>query len=73
MTLRIDNDVALQKIVANGLIPSIQKAIQMYESGENQCLYDMAFDIGEYIDTYHKVFRTGNRVECVQPTIDGKE
>ena len=67
MTLKIDNDVALQKIVANGLIPSIQKSIQAYESGENQCLYDMAFDIGEYIDTYHKVFRTGNSVECVQP------
>lgn len=70
MTLKIDNDVALQKIVANGLIPSIQKSIQAYESEENQCLYDMAFDIGEYIDTYHKVFRTGNSVECVQPVKD---
>ena len=25
MTLKIDNDVALQKIVANGLIPSIKQ------------------------------------------------
>lgn len=77
MTLRIYNDIALRKIVANGLIPSIQKSIQAYESGENQSFYDMAFDIGEYIDTYHKVFRTGNSVECVQPVedkhISGKE
>ena len=77
MTLRIDNDKALQKIVAKGLIPSIQESIQAYESGENQCFYDMALDIGEYIDTYHKVFRTGNKVECVQPVedkrISGKE
>jgi hypothetical protein len=64
----IDNEV-LKRMVANGLIPSIEEEIQKYKSGadSNVSLYYTAVNIGRYVDTYHNVFQTGNIVECVQP------
>ena len=64
----IDNEV-LKRMVANGLIPSIEEEIQKYKSGADSSvsLYYTAFNIGQYVDTYHIVYQTGNIVECVQP------
>ena len=69
MTVHIDNDMALQKIVSFGLIPSIEHQIMLNREG-GQKLYETALVIGELVDTYHKVYRTGNSVECVQPVKD---
>ena len=44
-----------------------KKEIQKYEDepDSEKYLYITAFKIGEYIDTYHKFFQTGNIVEMV--------
>ena len=69
----IDNE-ALKRMVAIGLIPSIEDEIQKYRNGadSNVSLYYTAVNIGRYVDTYHNVCHTGNIVDCVQPT-NGKE
>lgn len=63
----ITNEKALKEMVASGLLPCIKKAMKEYEDtpDSKKYLYSTAFKIGEYIDTYHKIFRTGNRVEIV--------
>lgn len=63
----ITNEKALKDMVAGGLIPCIKRAIQEYEDkpDSEKYLYSTAFKIGEYIDTYHNFFQTGNRVEMV--------
>lgn len=63
----ITNEKALKEMIAGGLIPCIKREIQEYEDepDSEKCLYITAFNIGEYIDTYHEVFQTGNRVELV--------
>lgn len=64
---KIDNENALKEMVASGLFPCIKRAIQKYEDAPDseKCLYTTAFEIGEFIDTYHKLFQTENRVEMV--------
>ena len=71
----IQNERALKDLVANGLLPSIEKAIQQYKDApeDKKYLYGTAFEIGEYIDTYHKFFMTGNSVEMVKDAKVGKE
>ena len=63
----IDNEKALKELVASGLFPCIKRAMQKYEDAPDseKYLYGTAFEIGEYVDTYHKLFMTGNRVEMV--------
>lgn len=63
----VTNEKALKEMVAGGLIPCIKREIQKYEAepDSEKCLYITAFNIGEYIDTYHKFFQTGNEVEMV--------
>ena len=61
----IDNENALKELVASGLFPCIKRAVQKYEDAPDseKDLYGTAFEIGEYVDTYHKLFLTGNHVE----------
>lgn len=63
----IDNENVLKEMVASGLIPCIKRAIEKYEDAPDseKYLYGAAFEIGEYVDTYHKLFLTGNHVEMV--------
>jgi hypothetical protein len=63
----ITNEKALKDMVASGLFPCIKRTMQKYEDtpDSEKYLYSAAFEIGEYIDTYHRVFQTGNRVELV--------
>lgn len=64
----IDNENALKEMVASGLFPCIKRAMQKYEDApdDEKYLYSTAFEIGEYVDTYHKLFCTGNHVEMVK-------
>ncbi len=75
MTGRVDNEEALKDLVASGLFPAIKNAIQKYENtpDSEKYLYRTAFMIGEYIDTYHKFFMTGNSVEMVKDAKGGKD
>lgn len=67
------NEEALKTLVANGLIPSIEKEIQNYREAEKPYLYSMAFSIGELVDTYHKFFYTGNSCEiCKNKEVTGE-
>lgn len=71
----IDNEKVLKEMVASGLIPCIKRAIEKYEDAPNseKYLYETAFEIGEYVDTYHKLFLTGNRVEMVNVEANKEE
>lgn len=70
MFVQVDNEKALKEMVAMGIFPAIRRAMDRYESGDNnKTLYSTVFEIGEYVDTYHKLFQTGNSVEMVN---DGK-
>lgn len=60
------NEEALKTLVANGLIPSIEKEIKKYREAEKPYLYSTAFSIGELVDTYHKFFHTGNHCEICE-------
>ena len=63
---QVENEEALKKLVANGLIPSIEREIKEYKESEAPYLYSMAFSIGELVDAYHKLFMTGNSCEIVK-------
>ena len=66
MNIYVDNEKALKEMVAMGVFPAIRRAMDRYEApGNNKTLYSTVFEIGEYVDTYHKLFQTGNRVEMV--------
>ena len=70
---KIENEKAVKTLVANGLIPSIEREIERYKTADNQYLYGTALEIGELVDAYHKIFQTGNSVDCVKPTINVEE
>ena len=65
---KIENERALKELVAGGLFPCIKRAMQKYEDApeSEKYLYGTAYEIGEYVDTYHKLFLTGNSVEIVR-------
>ena len=65
---KVDNEKALKEMVASGLFPCIKRAMQKYEDAKDseKSLYSTAFKIGEYVDTYHKIFLTGNSVEMIK-------
>lgn len=66
MFIQVDNEKSLKEMVAMGIFPAIRRAMDRYESSDNnKTLYSTALEIGEYVDTYHKLFQTGNRVEMV--------
>jgi hypothetical protein len=70
MFIQVDNEKALKEMVAMGIFPAIRRTMDRYEAPDNnKTLYSTVFEIGEYVDTYHKLFQTGNRVEMVT---DGK-
>lgn len=71
----IDNENALKELVASGLFPCIKRAMQKYEDAPDseKYLYSTAFEIGEYVDTYHKLFMTGNSLEMIKDAKGGKE
>lgn len=70
MFVQVDNEKSLKEMVAMGIFPAIRRTMDKYESPDNnKTLYSTVFEIGEYVDTYHKLFQTGNRVEMVN---DGK-
>lgn len=64
----VQNENALKELVASGLFPCIKRAMQKYEEtpDDEKYLYGTAFEIGEYVDAYHQIFLTGNRVEMVR-------
>lgn len=72
---QIQNESALKELVASGLFPCIKRAMQKYEDApdDEKYLYGTAFEIGEYVDTYHKLFMTGNSVEMVKDAKGEKE
>ena len=66
MFIQVDNEKSLKEMVAMGIFPAIRRAMDRYEAPDsNRNLYSTVFEIGEYVDTYHKLFQTGNRVEMV--------
>ena len=66
MNIQVDNEKALKEMIAMGIFPAIRRAMDKYEeSDNNKSRYSTVFEIGEYVDTYHKILQTGNRVEMV--------
>lgn len=61
-TIQIENEKALAEIICAGFIPAVKSKIALYESEDNLSLYNLAFEIGEICDTYHRVMQTGNMV-----------
>ena len=62
MMNRISDERALKNLVVAGIVPAIRRELDMLEQSE-KTTYDALFMIGEYVNTYHEVFCTGNKVE----------
>lgn len=62
MINRITNEYALKELIMAGIFPAIEEKIRKHKESEDASLYSTLFDIGEFVNTYHEVFMTGNSV-----------
>ena len=61
MINRITDEGALKDIIQLGIFPAIEDQMNACKSGDIT-LYSALYSIGEYVNTYHEVFQTGNSV-----------